>query len=96
MTERPWVLIAEDSSTVRLKLEQMVEALGFEPILAADGAAAIQSFDEVHPSIVLLDINMPEVDICGLSHVTQLAASARHAVRARAHPPAPGLPAVVC
>jgi CheY-like chemotaxis protein len=62
VTERPWVLIAEDSSTVRLKLEQMVEALGFEPILAADGAAAIQSFDEVHPSIVLLDINMPEVD----------------------------------
>ena len=62
MTERPWVLIAEDSSSMRLKLEKMVEALGFQPVLAADGAAAIQQFDDVHPSIVLLDANMPEVD----------------------------------
>ena len=62
MTERPWILIAEDSSAVRNKLEKMVEALGFEPVLAADGTAAIKSFDEVHPSIVLLDIGMPEVD----------------------------------
>lgn len=62
MTERPWILIAEDSSTTRLKLENMVEALGFQPVLAADGTAAIQQYDEVHPSIVLLDVNMPEVD----------------------------------
>lgn len=62
MTERPWILIAEDSNAMRLKLEQTVEALGFQPVLAADGTAAIQQFDEVRPSIALLDVNMPEVD----------------------------------
>jgi len=62
LNERPWILIAEDSAPVRHKLEKMVTGLGYEVVLAADGAAAIEAFEQSQPTMVLLDIGMPNID----------------------------------
>ena len=36
--------------------------MGYEPILAADGAEALRKADEAPPDLVLLDIQMPVMD----------------------------------
>ncbi|MBT5775363.1 MAG: response regulator [Dehalococcoidia bacterium] len=64
---RDWVLIADDSEFMRMKLEQIVDSLGYEPLPAADGAAAPEAFKKNNPPIVLLDVEMPElsgVEVC--------------------------------
>ena len=64
---RDWVLIADDSDFMRLKLEQIVDSLGYEPLPAADGNAALEAFERVRPPIVLLDVQMPEpngIEVC--------------------------------
>jgi len=64
---RDWVLIADDSEFMRIKLEQLVDSLGYEPLPASGGAAAIEAFERVRPPIVLLDIDMPEpngIEVC--------------------------------
>ena len=40
-------------------LEQYVEMLGFDPILARDGDEGIAAFRKFHPSLVVSDIHMP-------------------------------------
>lgn len=64
---RDWVLIADDSDFMRLKLEQIVDSLGYEPLPAADGAAALEAFEKSRPPIVLLEVEMPEpngIEVC--------------------------------
>ena len=60
-------MIADDSEFMRLKLEQIVDSLGYEPLPAAGGVAALAAFEKVRPPIVLLDIEMPEpngIEVC--------------------------------
>lgn len=64
---RDWVLIADDSEFMRMKLEQIVDSLGYEPLPAADGAAALAAFEKSRPPIVLLDVEMPQlngIEVC--------------------------------
>ena len=55
------ILIAEDSAADRLILETIVEQTGHIPILACDGAEAIETFSSVRPDMVLLDVIMPNM-----------------------------------
>jgi CheY-like chemotaxis protein len=59
---RPEILIAEDVTTVRLRLEHAVRAIGFEPLSVSDGRQALTQFAIARPPVVLLDINMPMLD----------------------------------
>ena len=58
----PRVLIADDAAFIRMKLKKVLEDLGLEVVEAANGAEAVQKFKEQNPSLVLLDITMPEMD----------------------------------
>lgn len=62
VTQPSSVLVAEDVKPVRIKLEASLRQLGFDPIAVADGQAALSTFAEQQPPIVLLDIAMPGVD----------------------------------
>ena len=57
----PQILIAEDTDAVRIKLEHVVRALGFEPLSVSDGRRALMQFVLAQPPIVLLDIGMPSM-----------------------------------
>ncbi|KRC17618.1 EAL domain-containing protein [Acidovorax sp. Root217] len=53
------VLIADDDPGMRAMLRAAVRKLGFEPVLAEDGASALLAFRQSACSLVLLDVEMP-------------------------------------
>src|SRR5439155_16595647 len=56
---KPKILIADDSPTIRRLVTQTFAEGSFEIVEVSNGEAAIKTFDEVRPSIVLADIYMP-------------------------------------
>jgi CheY-like chemotaxis protein len=58
----PTVLIAEDSRDTRIMLKRAFELKGYSVIEAADGSEALEAMNEHHPSLVVIDLNMPVVD----------------------------------
>ena len=57
-----YILIADDNSDITDILANYVVKEGYEPIIAGDGEAAIEKFDEFTPVCVLLDVMMPKID----------------------------------
>jgi two-component system, HptB-dependent secretion and biofilm response regulator len=56
------ILIADDNNTDRIILSRVLENLGHQVVQASDGKLAIAQFLENEPSLVLLDVLMPEYD----------------------------------
>lgn len=56
------VLIVDDDGTTRLLMRQAMETAGYEVIEAEDGQKAVECLLKYRPSVVLLDVNMPNVD----------------------------------
>jgi two-component system chemotaxis response regulator CheB len=57
------VLVVDDSALMRKALKSMLtDAGGFEVFLARNGADALDQIPRIHPDVVTLDINMPEMD----------------------------------
>lgn len=60
------ILVAEDDEGTRLHLERILYGAGYEPVLAADGADALELLDRRHADLILLDLQMPRLDGYGL------------------------------
>ena len=61
------VLIVEDESSMAESIEYTFEREGFRPIVALDGAVAIERFRTERPSLVILDLMLPSLsglDVC--------------------------------
>ena len=57
------VLIVDDHPSFRASARTLLEAEGFEVVgEAEDGESAIRAVGELHPDLVLLDIQLPDVD----------------------------------
>jgi DNA-binding response OmpR family regulator len=56
------ILIVDDEPDIRLLLRELLERAGYEVDEAEDGRAALRGFYERAPSLVLLDVTMPEMD----------------------------------
>ena len=56
------VLAAEDNATNRIILQSMLQALGVEAVIVADGAEAVQRYQSDTFDAVLFDIAMPNMD----------------------------------
>lgn len=56
------ILIVEDEMTISMVLAAYLEKEGFTVHQAYDGLVGIQKVVEVHPSLVLLDVMMPNLD----------------------------------
>jgi two-component system, NarL family, nitrate/nitrite response regulator NarL len=60
---RPTVLIVDDHAVFRASARALLEADGFQVIgEAADGIEAVQAVATLHPTIVLLDIQLDGID----------------------------------
>src|SRR4051794_5241486 len=60
---RTRVLIVDDHPSFRSAARLLLEHDGFDVIgEAADGAAGIAATSELHPDVVLLDVNLPDID----------------------------------
>jgi two-component system, OmpR family, response regulator MprA len=66
------LLVAEDDRQVREALERILRFEGYSVVSVADGAAALEAIDAVHPDAIVLDVTMPFVD--GLSVCRRLRA----------------------
>ena len=67
--DRP-VLVVDDDVTVRQLLRRMLEAEGYTVAEADNGRVALARLDDVSPSLILLDLMMPEMD--GFEFVSEL------------------------
>jgi DNA-binding NarL/FixJ family response regulator len=57
------VLIVDDHEPFRSTARLLLEADGYEVVgEAADGAAGLRAASELHPSLVLLDVHLPDLD----------------------------------
>lgn len=61
-------LLAEDEGVLRLAIRTMLESLGFEVVIAEDGAAAVNAFArrKMEFDLALVDLQMPEIDGYGV------------------------------
>ncbi len=55
----PIVLVVDDDDVQRFLCCEALEPAGFTIVEASDGTAAITTFAEVEPDLVLLDVVMP-------------------------------------
>ena len=56
------ILVADDKASSRELVRTVLEHCGYEVIEAADGAEALQQALECEPSLIFLDLQMPELD----------------------------------
>ena len=55
------ILLADDNEDIRVMLEQFLESLSFEVILAEDGERAVALAQQEIPDLILMDLMMPRL-----------------------------------
>jgi CheY-like chemotaxis protein len=58
----PTVLVAEDSTDTRIMLKRAFELKGYRVFEAEDGQQALDIAQAFHPSLIVIDLNMPVLD----------------------------------
>lgn len=56
------VLIVDDHAEFRAAARMLLEEGGFAVVEAADGRSAVAAVTKLHPDLVLLDVQLPDVD----------------------------------
>jgi chemosensory pili system protein ChpA (sensor histidine kinase/response regulator) len=60
--QRPLVMVVDDSITVRKVTGRLLERNDYDVITAKDGVDALACLQDVHPAVMLLDVEMPRMD----------------------------------
>lgn len=61
-TAKPFILVAEDNRDSRDSLKALLEAYGFDVVVAENGEEAVNRALVSEPDLVLMDVMMPRVD----------------------------------
>jgi two-component system, OmpR family, KDP operon response regulator KdpE len=56
------ILVVDDEEQIRRALQRALVARGYEVEAAVDGRDALDTFGEVRPDLVVLDLNLPDID----------------------------------
>src|SRR5215831_16746686 len=62
MNARARILVVDDDADIRSLLTELLGRAGYDVSVAADGRVALRRLYESPPSLVLLDVSMPELD----------------------------------
>jgi two-component system KDP operon response regulator KdpE len=62
LTEKPLILVVEDSDTIREVVSRVLARGGYDVIGAPDGEEGVRMFEARRPDLVVLDIRMPKMD----------------------------------
>src|SRR5690606_20194568 len=61
-SSKPFILVAEDNRDSRDSLKALLEAYGFDVVVAENGEEAVDRAIGSEPDLVLMDVMMPRVD----------------------------------
>ena len=56
------ILLVDDDLKNSMLLKRFIEAEGYEVIYASNGKVGLELYRDIHPNLILLDINMPEMN----------------------------------
>ncbi len=56
------ILYVEDNTANRMLVRQVLEGVGYSIVEATDGLSGIKLAQEIHPDLILMDINIPGMD----------------------------------
>jgi DNA-binding response OmpR family regulator len=56
------ILVVEDSPTQAMHLQALLEQEGLRVLLAFDGRTGLQMAQKLHPDLIVLDVQMPEMN----------------------------------
>ncbi len=59
---QPTIMVVDDSLTVRKITTRLLTRAGYQVVTAQDGVDALEKLNELIPSVMLLDIEMPRMD----------------------------------
>jgi len=62
LTDQAAVLVAEDEPVNMLLISEVLSKMGFEVLKATNGREALELLNEHDPSVIFMDVNMPEMD----------------------------------
>ena len=66
MADRP-ILVVDDDASIRQTVREILDLEGYPVETAADGREALRVVERAGPSLVLLDMRMPELDGWGFA-----------------------------
>lgn len=75
------VLVAEDGAVNQIVLRALLGPLGIEPVMVADGAAALSAWEDEDWDLILMDVRMPVMD--GMAATAAIRARERASGRRR-------------
>jgi PAS domain S-box-containing protein len=75
VVDQPVILLAEDNEANITTLNDYLTAKGYRVVVARNGKEALGWMQDIHPSVVLMDIQMPEMD--GLAVIEHIRADPR-------------------
>ena len=58
----PLVMIVDDSQAHRAALLRLLECEGYQTVPAEDGRDALAQLHQLHPDLIVTDLNMPGID----------------------------------
>jgi len=61
---QPTVLVVDDIADIRELYAEYLRLSGFQTIMAAGGAEAVEKAAALRPAAIVMDLSMPEVDGC--------------------------------
>jgi CheY-like chemotaxis protein len=64
MGKQPVILVVDDDLPIIILMRSLLREFGFETVTATNGAEAIETAQQKHPDLILLDKNMPGMT-CG-------------------------------
>lgn len=62
MQETAKILVVDDVDTNRFVLRDIIQEMGYQPVLTENGVQALKIVNRIHPQLIILDIAMPEMD----------------------------------
>jgi len=56
------VVVAEDDPTIAWLIGVTLADEGYDPVIVHDGRAALMAIEDVHPDVITLDLQLPDMD----------------------------------